>query len=367
MRTKKIILLLLLAGIAGVIVFFACRYTYESKMAELRFRALNSFAEALNSELISRNLHGNILHNFNCSSIASDSLETVYWVDKSGRHEYRIDPANFSLNIEQDPNVRILHSIAFMKEPLHPDSLNVKWLEQTNLSNLNFKSAIRISLINEDGSIKSQKITSDNEWCDLSNLIFYRYIGYACETRVDCYLYISLWNIMYKEILLFLVLYIILVLGVYKFFIFLKFKLNSLRRKEVVEVIKEVPVEIPVEVHIYEEVQKVDVTSIHSYKLAEGIIFCADRNIIIFNGVEEKIQAQSCLLLEMFLKSNQDYILKDDEIMENLWPDGSGNNVRMHKAVGRLRLLINNIVPSFDIIKKVGTYQLIISDNSPIN
>lgn len=371
MRTKKIILLLLFAGIGGALVFFACRYTYESKMAELRFRALNAFAEAINSELVSRDLQGNIYLNFNYNSMDPDSLETVYWEDAFGRHEYVIDSEKKELNIEKDPNVRVLHSIAFSKEPLQPDSLNTKWLEQFQLPNVNFKAAIRISIFNEDGNIKSQKLTTQNEWCDVSNPIFYRYIGYASEMRVDCYLHISMWDIIYREVLLYLVFYILLLFGGYKFFVFINCKFNSLHSKEVIKVINEVPVEIikevPIEVHIYEEVQKIDATPIRSYKLGEGIIFSADRNMIIINGVEEKIQAQSCLLLELFFKSNQDYILKDSEIIENLWPDGSGNDARMHKAIHRLRSLINKIDPSIDIIKKVGTYQLIILENNSVN
>lgn len=355
MRTKKIILLLLLTGIGGVPVFFACRYTYESKVAELRFKALNAFAEAINSELISRDLHGNISLNFTYKSMDPDSSETVYWEDASGRYEYVMDSEKKELNIEKDPNVRVLHSIAFLKEPLQPDSLNAKWLEQLQLSKINFKATIRISIFKEDGNIKSQKLTSQSEWCDFSNPIFYRYIGYASEFRVDCYLHISMWKIIYREMLLFLVLYIIGVLGFYKFFVFIKCKLNSLRSKEVLKV------------HIYEEVQKINATPVRSYKLGEGIIFSADRNKLFINGIEEKIQAQSSLLLELFLKSNQDYILKYDEILENLWPDGSGTDTRMHKAINRLRSLINEIDPSFDIIMKVGSYQLIISENSSVN
>lgn len=355
MSTKKIILLLLLTCIGGFLFFFACKQTYESKITELKAKSLNALAEALNSELFSRDLHGNISLNFTYKSMYPDSLETVYWEDAFGRHEYVIDSEKKMLNIEKDPNVRVMHSIAFFKEPLQPDSLNAKWLEQLKLSNINFETAIQISVFNEDGDIKSQKLTLQSEWYDSSNPIFYRYIGYASEVKVDCFLHFSMWEMIYKEMLIFLLLYIIGVLGLYKFFVFIECKLNSLRSKEVLEV------------HIYEEVQKISATPIRSYKLGDGIIFSADRNVIIINGIEKKIQAQSSLLLELFFKSNQDYIIKDGEIIENLWPDGSGNDARMHKAVYRLRTLINKIDPTFDIIKKVGTYQLIISENSSVN
>ena len=55
---------------------------------------------------------------------------------------------------------------------------------------------------------------------------------------------------------------------------------------------------------------------------------------------------------------------EEDFIIEKLWPDNSGNDERMHKAIGRLRSFLRKIDPSLSIINKNGTYRLIISEKS---
>ena len=52
------------------------------------------------------------------------------------------------------------------------------------------------------------------------------------------------------------------------------------------------------------------------------------------------------------------------KVIEKLWPDNSGNDERMHKAIGRLRSFLRKIDPSLSIINKNGTYRLIISEKS---
>ena len=127
-------------------------------------------------------------------------------------------------------------------------------------------------------------------FCGVFVITLIMLIGYLCY---------SVWSIMYKEIFLYLLLYIVLVYGFYKSFIVLRRKLYSLPNKEIIEieVIKEVPVEVPV----IKVVQNIDAT-IHSYKLNERSIFYSERNILVVDGVEKKIQPQTCRILELFLE-----------------------------------------------------------------
>lgn len=371
MKTKNGILLFAIAFLIGILFFFINKSTYESKLSLLKEKALNTFAEAINRELIARNLKGDITLNFNLGTPITDTSDTISWEDESGKHIYTFNPEKNASNITDDTNERILHTIAFRKAPLQPDSLNAKWMEQLQLSNIFLKPALRISLINANGSTKSHytyQNTSDN----LSNLVFTRYIGYACEIEVEGYLCISKWDMIYKYILSYLLLYAISVFASYKLILFISRRICSLRSKEIIEVVNEVPVEVikevPVEIHIYKEVQKVSATNIHTYILGEHIIFHADKNIVLADGIEKKIQAQSSLLLELFLnESKNDYILTVSVIMEQLWPDGSGNNMRVHKAIGRLRSFIKEIGASLEIVKKVDAYQLIIPENKSEN
>jgi hypothetical protein len=378
MRPKGIILLSVIASIGGVVFFLVCKYTYEFKVVELQQKAREAFAKALDQELENRNIESNISFNLKAGAVMPNVSDIVYWQDEKGRHEFLLDARKSHMNITNDGNIRALHSFAFEETPLLPDSLNVLWGEQLHELDISFKSALCISLMDKEGNVKSQK-TSQNEWCNSSNVIFTFYVGYACEIEVIGFLYYSVWSMIYKELLLYILLFIILGSGLYKAFLFLRNKIHSLRskeivevvKKEIVEVVKEVPVEVIKEVliekQVIKEVQRVDTTPLRSYMLDGNIIFYADQNIIEVDGFKQRIQSQSSFLLELFLEEKDNgYILKEDFIIDKLWPDNSGNDKRMHKAVARLRLLLKEIGSSFEIINKNDTYQLIISEKTSV-
>ncbi|KAB4457197.1 helix-turn-helix domain-containing protein [Bacteroides thetaiotaomicron] len=378
MRPKSIILLSVIACIGGIAFFFACRYTYKSKVAELKEKAKKTFVEAVDRELNDRQLKGNFSVYLNLGNIVSETPDTVYLEDESGRYSYQIGLEKKHKNINNDANVRFLHSIAFGKKPLIPDSLNTKWREQLLISGISFKSALCISLTTQDGNVSSSN-TYQSEWCNTSNLVFTFYIGYGYEIEVVGYLYYTMWSMIYREMLLYLFLSVVLGYGFYKSFIIISHKIKLLRTKERVEIVKEVPVEIvkevsveiikevPVEIQVIKEVQRVENISLRSYLLRENIIFYADQNLIEVDGIKQNIQAQTSLLLELFINQKDNgYILKEDFIIDKLWPDHSGNDKRMHSAIGRLRLLLRKIDTSFSIINKNGTYQLIIPEKPPV-
>ncbi|WP_349952965.1 helix-turn-helix domain-containing protein, partial [Bacteroides faecis] len=350
MRPKRIILLFVIACVGGVIFFFVCKYTYDFKVVKLKEKARNAFIGAVDQELRNRSVDGDCSFNLDAKAAMSAEIpDSVYFEDETGKRWYRLDPKKNRMNITNNSTLRALHSFAFGKKELLADSLNAVWNEQLRKSNIFLESALCVSLINIDGSIKSQN-TCWNEWCNSSNLVFTSYIGYACEIEIIGYLCYSVWSIMYKEIFLYLLLYIVLVYGFYKSFIVLRRKLYSLPNKEIIEieVIKEVPVEVPV----IKVVQNIDAT-IHSYKLNERSIFYSERNILVVDGVEKKIQPQTCRILELFLEEkDHKYMLEYSVIMDKLWPDGSGNTLRMHKAVDRLRALFKENDLSINIQRK---------------
>ena len=79
------------------------------------------------------------------------------------------------------------------------------------------------------------------------------------------------------------------------------------------------------------------------------------------NGYTKIIAAQSSHLLELFLqKKEEEYILNDSDIKKELWPDGSGDIYRIHKAITRLRSIIHEFDVSIEIIRGVETYQLLL-------
>lgn len=368
MRLYNIILLSIIACIGAIVFFFACKYAYESEVAVLKQKAEKAFIEAFGQELKKRNIKGMFSFSFNANeALAVDIPDSVYIEDASGKHWHWLDPKKSSLNITNDANVRALHSYTFLKNPLLPDSLNAMWGKELQKLHVFFKSFLYISLMNVDGTVKTRK-SCEQLWCNASNLIFTVYIGYACEIEIKGYLCHSIGGLIYKEILLYLLLYIVLGYGVYKFFIMFCGKMHLSSDKEIVEIVKEVEVEvikeIPIEVPVIKEVQKMNVST-HSYKLGEHFIFYADQSRVISDGVEIPMRPQLCRLLELFLEQKDNkYMLVTSVIIEQLWPDGSGNTTRMHKAVGRLRCFINKIDPSLNILKKTDAYQLTFSEKS---
>lgn len=349
MRTKNIILLALIACISGVAFFFACKYIYESKLSTLKQKAKGAFIEAVDQEVKSRDLQ--VPFSFYSDSKflnVADVPDSVFLEDEFGKYYYRLDPQKHYMNITDNTNVRAIHSFTFGKKHLLPDSLNVIWKEYLSKSHIFNKSALCILTTDGQGNTNSLN-TVQSEWSSPSTLMFVIYLGYACEIEVKGYLYCTVWNLIYMEIILFLLLCIISVYMTYKICIVALKKVSTMRQKEIVE--------IP----IVKLVKEINGTPIRSYVLHDNIIFYAEQKKIEKNGYTKKIPAQSSHLLELFLQRKEEgYVLSDDDIKNRLWSDGSGDIYRIHKAITRLRSIIYDFDTSIEIKRGVETYQLLL-------
>ena len=166
MRPKRIILLFVIACVGGVIFFFVCKYTYDFKVVKLKEKARNAFIGAVDQELRNRSVDGDCSFNLDAKAAMSAEIpDSVYFEDETGKRWYRLDPKKNRMNITNNSTLRALHSFAFGKKELLADSLNAVWNEQLRKSNIFLESALCVSLINIDGSIKSQN-TCWNEWCN---------------------------------------------------------------------------------------------------------------------------------------------------------------------------------------------------------
>lgn len=349
MRTKNIILLALIACISGVAFFFACKYIYESKLSTLKQKAKEAFIEAVDQEVKSRDLQVPFSFYSDPKFLnVADVPDSVFLEDEFGKYYYRLDPQKHYMNITDNTNVRAIHSFTFGKKHLLPDSLNVIWKEYLSKSHIFNKSALCILTTDGQGNTNSLN-TVQSEWSSPSTLMFVIYLGYACEIEVKGYLYCTVWNLIYMEIILFLLLCIISVYMTYKICIVALKKVSTMRQKEVVE--------IP----IVKLVKEINGTPIRSYVLHDNIIFYAEQKKIEKNGYTKKIPAQSSHLLELFLQRKEEgYVLSDDDIKNRLWSDGSGDIYRIHKAITRLRSIIYDFDTSIEIKRGVETYQLLL-------
>lgn len=383
MKQRSIILLSIIACIGGAVFFFACKHIYEVKVAGLEQEAKQTFKMALDQELEKTNLKDDISLNLKAGTKESTASDTVYWTDGKVTKIYLLDKEKQDLNIARESCMRALHTVAFIKYSYLPDSLYSSWNRLLQQSNIKFKSAFCISVIDPDGRVKLQK-TIKGEWNDSSNLVFKAYIGYASEINVMGYLYYNWWDILYMEILTLLLIYAILGYVIFKAYILLCRKVAAMHTKEIVEVIKEVEKEkeviievekeIVVEVikevekevikEVIKEVERIDADSVRSYTFGDNILFYPSMRLIEVNGNKYKMQTQPCRLLELFFSHrDNDFILDAGLIKSKLWPDGSGDDKRMYKAITRLREILLKIDSSVEIIKKVDAYQLTFTNN----
>ncbi len=339
MKHINIILLSVIICIGGIFFFIVNRITYESKKLEIKEKAREAFIKALDQELKSRNIDGSSLYSFSIKpTLTANIPDSVCIQDSLGKYWYKLDPKKHCMNITNDVNLRFMHSIAFQRNPVIPDSLNNIWKKYLLKSGISIKSALYISIIGKDGEIHS-KTTSHSEWHNLYNPVFSIYLGYACEIEFIGYLHYSIWKMMYVETLLYLLLYGVCVFIIYKISISVIVKLKSMRQIELVQGISDTPV--------------------RSYKLNDNVFFYAEQRMIEINGIRKKMPLQACLLLELFLNS-KDHIVTDAEIMNTLWPDGSGNLKRVHKAIARLRTYLMTDSPIRIERENLDTYQLFV-------
>ena len=339
MKHINIILLSVIICIGGIFFFIVNRITYKSKKSEIKEMAKEAFIKALDQELKSRNFDNNNLFFFDIKPTLNAHIpDSVCIQDSLGKHWYRLDPKKHCMNITDDVNLRFMHSITFDKNPIILDSLNNIWKKYLLKYDIPVKSALCITVMGRDSEINS-KTTSHSEWCNSYNPMFTTYIGYACEIEIIGYLHYSFGNIMYVETLLYLLLYVVFIFIIYKISIFAIVKFKSMRQIQVV--------------------QGIPCTPIHSYILYDNVLFYAEQRVIETNGNRRKMPLQACLLLELFLNST-DYIVTDAEIMNTLWPDGSGHLKRVHKAVARLRTYLTTDSPIRIERDNLDTYQLVI-------
>lgn len=343
MKTKDLILLFLISFVGGTVFYSLCKYTFERKQTELKDKARTAFIEAVNHEVKSKGVEGPLLFNIDSKSVADDMPDSVYIEDELGKHWYVLDPMKNHKNVTNNTNLRFLHSFIFEKYPIVPDTLNSVWHNLLENHHINFNSALSVTVVDGKGKITSQNV-SMLKWVGCSSLIFTAYIGYACEIEVKGYLDYSIWNLMLTDILIYFLLCFLVFSGVYKAVKEIRKRVIRLQQKKIVEI-----------------VNRVDNTAIRAYKLRDNIIFYAEKKIVTVNEVEKKVPKQANQLLELFLVNEKNgYIVSDDEIMNNLWPDGTGYTERIHKAVGRLRIQLHKIDSSIEIERGIETYQLLI-------
>ena len=226
--------------------------------------------------------------------------------------------------------------------PLIPDTLNTNWQSYLKECGISCKSGLQLDVSDKEEVITSS-LTTDNKW--FKSPLLDCTIGYRCEIEVMGYLDYGFWQFIGTKELGYVLLYCLFIVGILNMILYIERRLN---RPPIVKI---------TQVSTIELVKDTDKGAIRTYRLGDSSIFYAKQKKIVTNDTEEKISPQNSALLECFLNA-KDYKLSDDEIMECLWPNGSGTSDRLHQAIKRLREALK-MEPQIYIVRiGVSAYQM---------
>lgn len=265
-----------------------------------------------------------------------------------GIKSYMIPYEKYSQNIEQNSDVRGMHTYLLLQAPLNADSLNLFWKERLTDSGLRGKTVVRI--VTTDWEERdSYAYSSDTIYLSQSDSLTTYYIGDRCEVGVTGYLYNPWWMALsWKDwgglaaIIVGCILLFFVRGNLYKMYCHLFFKKEQITVEKEVPVFieKEVPVFIEKKIPIFIE-KEVPVTipqesGPHIYRLEEGVYFDADSRELKKGDMTVNLKPQPARLLQGFLEA-ENCRLSNDEILHLLWPDETGTLDRLHQAIKRLR------------------------------
>lgn len=325
--------LLLMYIVIGVIAACITGYfLYENKKEYWEVQARDTFYEALTEELQKRNdvevyfsTQGNICLPVVDVIYSKQEPIIAFMETGHGKKNFVIPYEKHTYNIVRSSNQRALHSYILDKYPLRADSLGLIW--DRLLAEVKFpgKAIVRVSVA-DWWEHETCTYSNDSSYLLKSDSLVSCYLGYRCEVGVTGYAYSPWWKVLTlkdKILLSALVVACLLLFFIQEFVIRLYHRFF----------IREIPV------------IAMDRTQSHIYQLEENCFFDSDSMILKNSAVEVKLTALPATLLQGLLDA-QDYKLSMNEIMDLLWPDGTGTSERVHTAIKRLRNYLSKVSDS---------------------
>lgn len=267
----------------------------------------------------------------------------VTYYTSTGEKEYELPICKDEHNIEKDPDMRGFQTYLFQKYPLSVDSLYVAWVECLEKAGLPGKGGLQIGHL--DMNTGKVEETAVLEGFSTADSLAYFTMGYFCEMEVTAYAKVSsfqLYSFADGGLLL-------LCLGFSSMLVWLLLNARHVYRRYLV---REVRVEVPVAV--------VEHSHSRYYKLGDGTIFDRDELSLQKEGRRVDLTAQKAELLWLLIQAKGE-ALSNQDLIAGLWPDGSGNDGRLHQAVGRLSKSLKEVSACW-IENRRGFYRLVMSN-----
>ena len=140
-RIENLICVLLAFLVAGVVAYIL----YGKRVDEWRQVACSTLKNAVNTEIEERAQVADSLPMYTLSYYRplaeSDFPRVIDITTEQGKRQYTLTWEKFQRNVTQDPDMRVWHSMLFLKHPLSPDTLNRGWNDSLRSAGFSGKGA----------------------------------------------------------------------------------------------------------------------------------------------------------------------------------------------------------------------------------
>ena len=305
---------------------------YQKKVKGWKPEARQTLSEVLHREVIKRSENDTMpLYHTKASSRRytfpvryHEISPTVSVRTEHGTIYYELTAEKDSCNITYIPQERIFCSRWFQAHPLNIDTVQRAWNESLRKAGISGEGFVHIKVKSPLTGLTTTQGDS-LQWAKAEK-VAYSTIGYACEIEVTGYAIFPLWKFYTGSAGGWLLLLWIAIFAV-TWWVCNKRMITSETGTGIkqAELSKECP-------------------QAHLYPLKDGIVYNKPhRALQKSNQTIKKLSTQNALLLEALLEAAVNTPVSNEELKIKLWPDGSGNDTRLHQAVRRMNNLLAEV------------------------
>lgn len=316
---------------------------HQKKVKGWKPEARQTLSEVLHREVVKRSKNDTTSHYYASSGASTrrytypirhhEISPTVSVRTEHGTIYYELTAEKDSCNITPIPKERVFCTAWFQAHPLNIDTVQRVWNESLRKAGISGEGFVHIKVKSPLTGLTTTQGDS-LQWAKAEK-VAYSTIGYACEIEVTGYAIFPLWKF-YSESVggwLFL-LWITVFVAIWK--IGKHFSTKT---------------EFP-----QPELPKEDIQE-SLYQLSDGTIYHKPKRTLQKDDHIVKLSTQNALLLEALLEAAVNTPVSNEKLEIKLWPDGSGNNTRLHQAVKRLNNLLAE-VSTCSIRNRHGAYYI---------